>query len=78
MLLEMEPLAGITELLMVNHLLSDSTRVYVAQLINSYGCITNDSITITVLNLPNVDAGSDNNNMYRGFSSTNCIRCQYI
>ena len=37
----------------------DSTRVYVAQLINSYGCITNDSITITVLNLPNIDAGSD-------------------
>ena len=29
------------------------------QLINSYGCITNDSITITVLNLPNVDAGSN-------------------
>ena len=37
----------------------DSTRVYVAQLINSYGCISNDSITITVLNLPNVDAGSN-------------------
>ena len=28
-------------------------------MINSYGCITNDSITITVLNLPNVDAGSN-------------------
>ena len=37
----------------------DSTRLYVAQLINSYGCITNDSISITVLNLPNVDAGSN-------------------
>ena len=37
----------------------DSTRVYVAQLINSYGCISNDSVTITVLNLPNVDAGSN-------------------
>ena len=37
----------------------DSTKVYVAQLINSFGCITNDSITITVLNLPNVDAGSN-------------------
>ena len=39
---------------------ADSSRVYVVELINSYGCITNDSITITVLNLPNVDAGSDN------------------
>jgi gliding motility-associated-like protein len=38
----------------------DSSRVYLVELINSYGCITNDSITITVLNLPNVDAGSDN------------------
>ena len=37
----------------------DSTRLYVAQLINSYGCISNDSVTITVLNLPNIDAGSD-------------------
>ena len=37
----------------------DSTRVYVVQLTNSYSCITNDSITVTVLNLPNVDAGSN-------------------
>ena len=38
----------------------DSSRVYVVELINSYGCITKDSITITVSNLPNVNAGSDN------------------
>ena len=37
----------------------DSTRVYIAQLTNSYGCITNDSMTLAVFSLPNVDAGSN-------------------
>ena len=37
----------------------DSTKIYVVQLTNSYGCISSDSMTITVLNLPNVDAGSN-------------------
>ena len=37
----------------------DSTRLYVAQLTNSSGCVSTDTVQVTVNQLPNIDAGTD-------------------
>jgi gliding motility-associated-like protein len=36
---------------------ADSTSTYIAQLTNNFGCISIDTTLITVLSLPNIDAG---------------------